>query len=64
MDSDDDEVDFPTAELDDPVWSEEPLPTRQQFHIYQIPCWSIIGHTPTLATQTPQPIQEEVVPEP
>ena len=39
MDSDDDEEeDFPTVELNDQVWSEEPIPDRQ--------CQSITGHTP------------------
>ena len=54
MDSnDDEEKNFPTAEFDDPVWSEEPISNRQQLCIHQILC-----HTPRLATLTPQPIQE------
>ena len=59
MDSDDDEEeDFPTAELHEPVWSEEPIPNRQQLCIHHIPC-----HTIRLATPYPQPIQD-VFPEP
>ena len=60
MDSNDEEEDFPTADLDDPLWSEEPIPSsRKQLCIHQIPC-----HTPRLATTPSQPIQEEVPPKP
>ena len=60
MDSENEEEDFPTAELDDPVWSEEPVPNRwQQLCIHQIPY-----HTPRPVTQPLQPIQEDVFPEP
>ena len=58
MDSDDEEEDFPTPELDDPAWSEEPIPNRQQLCIHQILC-----HTPRPATTSPHPIQEEVLPQ-
>ena len=59
MDSDDEEENFPKAELDDPVWSEEPISNRQQLCIYQITC-----HITRQATPSPQPIKEEVLPEP
>ena len=63
MDSDNDEEDdFPTAELNDPVWSEEPTPNRQWLCIHLIPHQSITGHTPRPATPPLQPIQEEVLP--
>ena len=58
IDSDDEKDDFPSAELDDPVWSEEPIPNRQQLCIHQIP-----RHTPRQASSPPQCIQE-VLPEP
>ena len=39
MDSNDEEDNFPTAELDDPVWSEEPVSSsHQQLCIHQIWC--------------------------
>ena len=64
MDSNDyEEEHLPTAELDDPVWPEEPVLNRQQLCIHQILCHSITGHTPRPATPPPQPIQEEVLPE-
>ena len=52
--------DFPTADLDDPVWSEKPIPNNCQ----QL-CIHLILHSTTRpATPTPQPVQEEVPPEP
>ena len=64
MDPDDnEEEDFPTAELSDQVWSEEPIPNRQQLCIHQIPCHSIISDSPRPATLPPWPIRE-VFPEP
>ena len=60
MDSNGEEEDFQTADLDDPVWSEEPIPIScQQLWIHQI-----LHHTPRLATPPVQPIQEEIPPEP
>ena len=59
MDFDNDKEDFPTTRLDDPVWSEELIPDKQQLCIHQIPC-----HTLREATPPPQPIQEEVLPKP
>ena len=58
MDSDNEE-DFSTADLDDPVLSEKPIPDNcQQLLIHQI------SHPTTRpATQPLQPIQEEVPPE-
>ena len=58
MDSNEEE-DFPTAELDDPIWSEEPITNRQQLCIHQI-----LHYTPRTATPASQTIQEEVLPEP
>ena len=56
MDSDDEEEYFPTADLDHPVWSEEPIPSScQQLCIHQTTC-----HTPRPATWSLQPIQEEL----
>ena len=55
----DEEEDFPTAELDDPVWYEDPIPNKQQLCIHHILC-----HIPRPVTQSPQPIQEDVLPEP
>ena len=64
MDSDDDEEeDFSTAEFNDPVWSEEPIPKGQQLCIHQIPYHWITGHSPRPGTLCPQPIHEEVLPE-
>ena len=64
MDSDnDEEEDFPRAVLDDPVWSEEPIPDRQHLCMHLIPCQSITIHAPRPATPSPQPIQEEVLQE-
>ena len=57
------EEDFPTAELDDSVWSEEPVPNRQWLCIHLIPHSSITGHTPRPAVQPPQPIQKKVPPQ-
>ena len=54
MDSNDKEEDFPTVELDDPVWYEEPIPDRQQLCIHLIP-----HNTPRSSTPSPQAIQEE-----
>ena len=52
MDSKKEEDDFPTADFDDPVWSEEPIPNSQQHMcIHQIP---------KPATPSPQPDQVEV----
>ena len=62
MDSDNEE-DFPTAELKDPVWSEKPVCNRHWLCIDPIPCSSITGNTPRPPTPQPQPIQEEVPPE-
>ena len=60
MYSDDEEEDFPTADLDDPVWSEEPiLNSQQHLCIHQIPY-----HPPRSAAQPPQPNQVEVPSEP
>ena len=64
MDSDEDEEEeFPTAELNNPVWSEKPISDRQQLCIHLIPCRSITGHLPRPATPAPQPVQEDVLPE-
>ena len=61
MDSNDsEEEDFLTAELDDPVWFEEPIPNRQWLWIHQAPCQSVTGQTPRPAMPSPQPVQEEV----
>ena len=57
------EQDFPVAELEDPVWLEQPIPNRQWLCIHQIQHWSITGHTPVPTTPAPQPVQEEVLPE-
>ena len=63
MDSDDyDEEDFHTAELNNPVCSEEPIPYRQ-LCIHQILHHSITGHTSRPATPTLQPTQEEILSE-
>ena len=51
MDSEDEGEDFSTTEIDDPVWSEEPIPNRQQLCIHQVPC-----HTPRPASTPQQPI--------
>ena len=61
--NDDEEEDFPPAELNDQVWSEEPIPNRWWLYIYLILCHSITGHTPRPATPPLQPVQEEVLPE-
>ena len=59
MDSNDEEEDLPTADLNDLVWSEEPIPdSHQQLCIHQIP-----NHTPRPAIPPPKSIQEEVSPE-
>ena len=56
MDSnDDEEEDFPTAEFNNPVWSEEPIPNRHQLCIHQLLCHSITGHTLRPATPPLQP---------
>ena len=49
MDSSDEEEDFPTADLDDLVWSEESIPNSQQ-HLYK---HQILHHTPRPATPSP-----------
>ena len=54
---------FSTAELNDPVYSEEPLPDRQWLCIHLLLHSSITGHTLGPATPPLQPIQEEVPPE-
>ena len=56
MDSDNEEEDVPTAELDDPAWSEHYIPDRQQLCIHQIP-----QHTPRKVIPPTQPIQEEAL---
>ena len=63
MNSDHEEQDFPIAEFNDSVWSEEPVPDRQLLCIHLIPCSSITGHTPRPSTPIPQPVQEEVPPD-
>ena len=60
--NDDKEEDFPTAQLGNPLWSEDPIPNRQQLYIHQILHHSIIDHTPRPANPPPHPIQE-ILPE-
>ena len=49
------EEDFPTAELNDPVWPEVTILKEQQLYTHQILHWLITGHTL-------RPVQEEVLP--
>ena len=57
------EEDFLTTELNDPLWFEEPISGRQHLCIHLILHQSITNHTPRLATQPPRPTQEEALPE-
>ena len=64
MESDDDEEeDFSTVDLNDPVCSEEPMLNVEKLCIHQILSNSIINHTPRAAPLPLQPIQEEALPE-
>ena len=76
-DSDDDKEPLPTADLDNLVWDEEPVPdSREYIYIHEILCWSPtptpqpVPVTPPLqpnqgvpATPTQQPDEAEVPPE-